>query len=187
MHHSHRANPDLAGIASEIAIFTPDECESIISLALQTQELDTPVFTGEGLRVDSSIRSASQYIMDEHNFPGLHDHIKKVFTVGNTLKFHYTSMTIQVMRYRKGDFYMAHTDWSVNKNKRKLSMSVQLSPEDDYKGCEVLIHAGPESVAITKEQGVGVVWPSWTLHEVTPLTSGERWALVAWAEGQPFV
>lgn len=186
MHHSYRANPDLAGIASEIAVFTPEECDNIISLALQTEELDTQVFTQNGLQSDSSIRSAKQYVMSEDKFPGLYAHIQKVFTVGNFLKFYHTSMTIQVMRYRVGDFYAAHTDWSVNKNRRKLSMSIQLSPPDDYTGGEVFIHAGPESTEMTKEQGVGVVWPSWTLHEVAPITSGERWALVSWAEGQPF-
>jgi PKHD-type hydroxylase len=187
MHHTHRANPDLEGIASEIVIFTSEECEEIISLALRTQEQDADLLPSHRLGVDFSLCSATQILMDEKNFPGLYEHIKKVFIVGNFLKFHYTSMTIQVMRYRKGDFYMAHTDWSVNKNKRKLSMSIQLSPPEDYKGGEVLIHAGPESVSLSKEQGVGVVWPSWLLHESTPLVSGERWVLVAWAEGQPFV
>jgi PKHD-type hydroxylase len=187
MHHTHRANPDLTGIASEISVFTLEECEQIISLALQTQEARDTELVLHASGVDSSICSATQISMDEQNFPGLYEHIKKVFIVGNFLKFHYTSMKIQVMRYRKGDFYMAHTDWSVNNNKRKLSMSIQLSPPDDYKGGEVLIHAGPESLSISKEQGVGVVWPSWLLHESTPLMSGERWVLVAWAEGQPFV
>jgi hypothetical protein len=186
MHHTLRKNPDLAGIASEISIFDADECESIISLALQLEEKDTPVFTEEGLKEDSSIRSAKQYVMTEEDFPGLYSHIRKVFLVGNYLHFHYTDISIQVMRYRKNDFYAPHTDWSVNKNRRKLSLSIQLTEPDDYDGCEVLLHAGPDSVSLTKERGMGLVWPSWTLHEVTPVRSGERWALVAWAEGNPF-
>lgn len=187
MHHSLRKNPDLAGIASEIQVFSPEECDSIISLALQTQELDTEVFTPSGLLVDSSIRMAKQYVMDESLFPGLHSHIRKVFTVGNFLKFNYSSISIQVMRYRPGDFYLAHTDWSVNQNRRKLSMSIQLSPPDDYLGGDVYIHAGPESTIISREQGVATVWPSWTLHEVGEILSGERWALISWAEGNPFI
>lgn len=186
MHHSHRANPELAGIASEISVFTPEECESIISLALKTEEMDTPVFTESGLKSDSKIRSAKQYVMSEQQFPGLYAHIKKVFIVGNFLKFHYSDISVQVMRYRPGDFYSPHTDWSVNKLRRKLSMSIQLSPSDDYEDGDVYIHAGPESTAISREQGIATVWPSWTLHEVAPITSGERWALISWAEGQPF-
>lgn len=186
MHHSLRKNHDLAGIASEVFVFNPDECESIISLALQTEERSTQVFTADGLKSDSNIRSASQYIMTEHEFPGLHSHIKKVFSVGNFLKFQYNEISIQVMRYRVGDFYAPHTDWSVNKSRRKLSMSIQLSPSDDYRDGDVYIHAGPESTSLCREQGVATIWPSWTLHEVSPITYGERWALVSWAEGQSF-
>lgn len=186
MHNSHRANPDLAGIASEISVFTPEECDSIIALALQTEERDTQVFTPNGLKSDSTIRSAKQYVMSEQQFPGLYSHIKKVFIVGNFLKFHYSDITIQVMRYRAGDFYAPHTDWSVNKLRRKLSMSIQLSPPDDYEDGDVYVHAGPESTAICREQGIATVWPAWTLHEVAPITSGERWALISWAEGPPF-
>ena len=186
MHNSHRKNFDLAGIASEIGVFTPDECDSIIALALQLEERVTPVFTAGGLKSDSSIRSARQYVMTENDFAGLYSHIKRVFIAGNFLKFHYNEISIQVIRYRVGDFYAPHTDWSVNKLHRKLSMSIQLSPPDDYVDGDVYIHAGPDSVAISREQGVATVWPSWTLHEVASITSGERWALVSWAEGQPF-
>jgi PKHD-type hydroxylase len=187
MHHSLRKNPDLAGIATEISVFTPDECETIISLALQKEEVDTLVFTTNGLKKNTSIRSAKQYLMDESAFPGLYAHIRKVFSVSNYVKFQYDAISVQVMRYRDGDFYASHTDWSINKSRRKLSMSIQLSPPDDYTGGDVYIHAGPESTAITREQGCATVWPSWTLHEVAPITSGERWALISWAEGKPFV
>lgn len=186
MHHTYRKNPELAGIGAEIAVFTPDECESIIALALGLDESNAPVFTTNGLKEESSIRSARQYVMDEQTFPGLYAHLRKVFITGNFLKFYYNNINIQVMRYRPGDFYAPHTDWSVNKLRRKLSMSIQLSPPDDYENGDVFIHAGPESVAISREQGVATMWPSWTLHEVSPITSGERWALVSWAEGQPF-
>lgn len=187
MYHSLRKNPDLAGIASELLVFTPEECDNIVSLALQTEELDTEVFTKNGLFKDSSIRMAKQHVMAEEAFPGLYTHIRKVFNVGNFAKFIYSSINVQVMRYRPGDFYLAHTDWSVNQSRRKLSMSIQLSPPDDYSGGDVYIHAGPESTIISREQGVATIWPAWTLHEVGEITSGERWALIAWAEGQPFV
>lgn len=187
MYHKLRKNPALAGIASEVEIFTPEECDTIVSLALSLEEKDVPVFTESGLKKDSSIRSAAQYVMTQDKFPGLHSHVRKVFQTGNQMKFSYNDIpSIQVIRYRQGDFYLPHTDWSVNKSRRKLSLSIQLSPEDDYLGGDVVIHAGPEPVSISKQMGVGTVWPSWTLHEVKPISKGERWALVAWAEGTPF-
>lgn len=174
MHHTHRKNPNLVGIASEISVFTSEECEQIISLALQSQESD------------KSNNLTRKFAIDENKFSGLYEHIRKVFVVGNYLHFYYTNIFIEIIRYRDGDYEEAHTDWSAGKNRRKLFMTIQLSEKDDYSGCDVFLHTGADSIAITPERGIAVVWPSWTLYEVSPVTSGERWALVAWAEGNPF-
>lgn len=181
MYHALRKNSDLTGIASEILIFTPDECETIISMALQSDEK-----TNRALSKDDSIGSFQEYSIDENKFSGLYKHISKVFSVGNFLNFYYTGISLKIIRYRTDDFYAPHTDWSIDRLRTKLSMLVQLSESDDYTGSEAIIHAGPDSVSITQERGVGAVWPSWTLHEATPVRSGERWELVAYAEGSPF-
>jgi hypothetical protein len=181
MHHTLRKNSDLAGIASEILIFTSDECETIISMALQADKPDS-----QALVKNDSIRSFTQYSIDENKFSGLYKHISKVFSVGNFLNFYYTEISLKIIRYRDGGFHAPHTDWSADKLRRKLSMVVQLSEADDYTGSEAIIHAGPDGISITQERGVGAVWPSWTLHEATPVRSGERWELVAYAEGSPF-
>ena len=65
-------------------------------------------------------------------------------------------------------------------------MSVQLSKSESYEGGDVVIHAGPDEVEISREAGVASIWPSWTLHEVKPITGGVRYCLVAWAHGQPY-
>ena len=37
-----------------------------------------------------------------------------------------------------------------------------------------------------KEQGILVLFPSYILHEVKPVTKGERNSLVAWVTGKQF-
>ena len=37
-----------------------------------------------------------------------------------------------------------------------------------------------------KEQGTLTAFPSYVLHEVTPLTKGTRYSLVAWIGGKDF-
>jgi PKHD-type hydroxylase len=39
---------------------------------------------------------------------------------------------------------------------------------------------------MTKKQGTVIVFPSYVLHEVTPITQGTRHSLVAWLAGDPF-
>lgn len=93
---------------------------------------------------------------------------------------------VEAILYKPGDFYKAHTDWSPTNSERKLSMTVQLSGTVEYEGGNVLLHDGPEPHTVYRKQGTACVWPSWTLHEVEPVTSGARWALVAWMLGPDF-
>lgn len=66
---------------------------------------------------------------------------------------------------------------------RKLSMSLQLSDPNDYEGGELLLHLSHNPTVISKQKGMMVFFPSHTLHEVTPVTKGERYSLVAWIHG----
>lgn len=86
--------------------------------------------------------------------------------------------------------YKPHKDIEpsdVNGVQRKLSMVVQLTPENNYEGGELQF---PESsdydVSITKEQGTAIIFPSYLLHGVTPVTKGLRKSLVVWAIGSTF-
>ena len=39
---------------------------------------------------------------------------------------------------------------------------------------------------MSKAQGTLILFPSFILHEVTPVTKGERNSLVSWITGKPF-
>ena len=70
---------------------------------------------------------------------------------------------------------------NVNTTQRKLSFSVQLSHPNDYRGGDLLLNNGAES--ISKNKGSMTLFPSHTLHEVTPVTKGVRYSLVGWVIG----
>lgn len=69
---------------------------------------------------------------------------------------------------------------------RKLTFSIQLSDENSYTGGDLLLHAGGEPIRVPRTQGVVTFFPSSTLHEVTPITSGVRNSLVGWCHGPKF-
>ena len=70
---------------------------------------------------------------------------------------------------------------------RKLSLVLQLSDPVDYEGgvLELQPH-GKDVIKMRKQRGLVVVFPSWTLHQVTPVTQGSRQSLVAWLTGPAF-
>jgi PKHD-type hydroxylase len=74
----------------------------------------------------------------------------------------------------------------MNSQIRKLSLTIQLSDPFSYNGGELHLFTGNEPTIIPKEQGKLISFPSYVLHEVTPVTKGERYSLVAWITGPQF-
>jgi PKHD-type hydroxylase len=94
---------------------------------------------------------------------------------------------LQFTHYGSDDagMYGWHQDFNSGIS-RKLSVVVQLSDPSEYEGGNLQIAEGKDPVTVTKERGLMVVFPSWQLHQVTPVTSGSRQTLVAWISGAPF-
>jgi len=96
---------------------------------------------------------------------------------------------LQFSEYREDEkgFYGKHIDMLMNSfNVRKLSVSVQLTDETAYEGGDLMMHTGSTPYKTTRKKGSVIAFPSYTLHEVTPVTKGTRHSLVAWAVGPMF-
>jgi PKHD-type hydroxylase len=85
--------------------------------------------------------------------------------------------------------YTWHVDSGVSDQgavPRKLSLVLQLSDPSDYEGGDLEVMTSWEPQKIKKEKGMIAVFPSYTLHRVTPITKGTRKTLVVWATGPSF-
>jgi PKHD-type hydroxylase len=85
------------------------------------------------------------------------------------------------------EFYDWHID-TMSKGwhqQRKLSMVLQLDDPQDYEGGELWLH-GKYEICVPKEKGRVEIFPSYTLHRVTPVTKGLRRSLVGWVVGPEF-
>ena len=69
---------------------------------------------------------------------------------------------------------------------RKLSMVVQLADPSEYDGGNLQIMSSSTPINIKKQRGLIAVFPSFMLHQVTPVTRGSRQSLVTWASGPTF-
>lgn len=92
---------------------------------------------------------------------------------------------IQLARYDSSDqgFYDWHTDFAGFRPLRKLSVSIQLSRSEDYDGGDLELMLTGQPAAVDRTKGALIVFPSFTLHRVAPVTRGTRWSLVAWILG----
>jgi PKHD-type hydroxylase len=63
-----------------------------------------------------------------------------------------------------------------------VSATLFIGDPSTYDGGELRIHLGSETVTIKGEPGSMIVYPSNTLHEVVPVTRGERVAFFTFME-----
>ena len=82
-------------------------------------------------------------------------------------------------KYTPGMTYGAHTDAAFlpvgqRPLRSDLSCTLFIASPQDYEGGELSIRLGSKAVAFKGEAGSAIVYPSTTLHEVTPVRSGER-------------
>lgn len=88
--------------------------------------------------------------------------------------------------YPVGGHFSWHTDTAyASMATRKLSVSILLSEPDSYEGGHLEFCPGGALKNAT-EAGSAVVFPSYMAHRITPVTRGERVALVAWMHGREF-
>jgi PKHD-type hydroxylase len=75
---------------------------------------------------------------------------------------------------------------------RKLSVTISLSDPATYEGGNLKFDLGPHrgdryhECAEIRPRGSIIVFPSHVYHQVTPVTKGTRYSLVAWNLGYPF-
>lgn len=99
----------------------------------------------------------------------------------------------QLLRYEAAEtaedvpgHYNWHQDFgSGYMGRRKLSLVVQLTPGEEYDGCELSIMGHRQEKLGYRNAGDAVAFPCWTPHFVSPITRGVRHALVAWIHGAP--
>jgi len=92
---------------------------------------------------------------------------------------------IQVLRYDASErgFFTWHSDTMPDDMTRKISVVVPLSDPGDYEGGQLQFNQGGALCEVPQVPGRPVVFPSWLIHQVTPVTAGRRYSLVAWVRG----
>ena len=71
---------------------------------------------------------------------------------------------------------------------RKLSLSMFLNDPSEYKGGKFQFNEGTEknAVDVPQKRGRMIIFPSFMIHRVTPVTKGVRKSLVVWVLGPKF-
>ena len=169
--------------------FTADELDILQSKAKNAAARAT-VHSGVG-EVKTEVRRSSISWLDIS--PESAWVFKKLSYVGASLNAQYYGFDLigfgeglQLTNYDDADegMYTWHQDYAALVS-RKLTLVVQLSDPSEYEGGDLQISTGPVHT-VKKQRGFITAFPSWALHQVTPVTKGTRQSLVAWISGPDF-
>ena len=94
-----------------------------------------------------------------------------------------------ITRYQSGMHYGAHSDAAFiqlqgGQLRSDLSCTVFLSDPESYEGGALHIHLGDAEMQFKLPPGVAVIYPSDTLHEVGPVTNGERLVAITFIQSR---
>lgn len=178
-------NPSLHLIRSMAGAFSADECRRIAGLGNARPAMD-------GKTEDHRERyRASEVVWIE---PGADAHwlYHKLAVLFSDVNVHYGFELLGLLDPLQYTVYGAgqHFDWHIDvgggaASLRKLSLTVQLTDGADYTGGDLEFH---DDIDLQQQRALGTatVFPSFLAHRVTPVVSGVRRSLVAWACGPSF-
>ena len=171
-------------------LFTPKECDKIIKLGKDKLDFARIFLRAKNKDVRKSkicwIKNNpdTRWIFEKLDF-AIKDINNKYFNFDITGLFEGLQLTYYPS---PGGKYETHIDRSPGTMVRKLSGVVQLTDPQKYKGGDLNLYTGSikEPFKGNREQGTCIIFPSYTLHEVTSVIKGERWSLVFWVSGPNF-
>lgn len=178
------------------AVFTPDETAEIIRLG------DAVGFARGALvggRRHENIRRSSIAWLDDGAAPGwLGVRLAEAVAAANRDHFGFALThfheQLQIARYAAGDGGIDgdHFDWHSDigdgalAQTRKLTAVAQLSPAGSYTGGALELNEDGNVCAMPAGTGDVVLFASFVLHRVAPVTAGTRHSLTCWVHGPAF-
>lgn len=174
------------------AAFSEADCARIIDITKAAESADARLV---GRNRDHNLRRADLVWIDDLPDTGwIMERIIDVVREANREVYGFDldgfDESAQVARYgaeRQGHFGW-HADIGDGRlaGRRKLTMVVQLSDADAYRGGALEVMPSAHTVEASRERGSATLFPSFLLHRVTPVEEGARHSLTIWAHGPGF-
>jgi len=170
-------------------VFSPEECSKIIHYATSKFQLENATLANEA--IDQNVRkSRVVFLHPDPETTWVYQRLTDAVLYMNNQHFHFDLHgfyeSLQFTEYKAPDeHYNFHIDKAFGHIVRKLSLTVQLTDPSTYEGGDFEFNDHKPEI-LPREQGRVLFFPSYSLHRVTPVTSGTRNSLVAWVGGPPF-
>ena len=169
--------------------FSKEECQTIINIAKNKGLIKGKTFNDDKSKDVRDSKISWLYPVDGMDWVfrrvtditlSLNERFFKFDLFGLNEGFQFTNYESPSGKYGK------HVDRGMNMIVRKLSISIQLTDPEEYEGGELYLYEEDKGTLMDKTQGTLIMFPSYILHEVMPVTKGTRNSLVTWVTGKQF-
>lgn len=172
--------------------FSIDEINKVHQLAEKFRWEDAVVLGSDSPKEEIR-KSRIKWLMNtDRDAKWLYDKLLELVRISNSELWNFdlisSGESVQYTEYNEGGgHYGYHADIGQGSaSHRKVSLVVQLSDPKDYEGGDFEILRGMNPEPLPKTQGAVILFPSYILHRVTPVTKGTRRSLVLWVGGSAF-
>jgi PKHD-type hydroxylase len=171
-------------------LFLPHEIENIHCL-WDEGEKSKATLSGDEKYDDDLRKSKVTFIDNSPKNDWLYSKLARLAVQCNNERYHFDLLGfhhgLQIASYGVGDFFDWHLDFGAGQiSSRKLSMTMQLSDSDEYEGGDLQFLITQKTINAPREKGTIVIFPSFIMHRVTPITKGNRKSIVGWVAGPPY-
>lgn len=168
----------------------PMEIDKINKYWNKEQQIEAPL-SGNGELKDDLRKSSVIFLPPNEEHQWAYDKLGMLCMQCNAQRYQFNVngfyQELQLAEYGVGDFFNWHLDFGVGEiSHRKLSITVQLTDENAYEGGDLEFMVNHKTVVAPRKKGTVVVFPSFIMHRVTPITKGTRRSIVGWISGPPF-
>ena len=185
---SHHKEPDYTFCHFPDAMTHEAAKKLIESLEAQTQGEEAQIGLGIDVVVDKKIRDVKRVTLPSYRGIGATMAGMGMAANRQAWKFDVThSNQTDYLRYDIEGHYHAHVDTFIKPGDnecRKLTVLIFLN--DDFEGGKLFLQNGHEKIYPPQGAGTCLVFPSFILHGVEPVTKGIRRSIVTWLVGPWF-
>jgi PKHD-type hydroxylase len=172
--------------------FSPEELVEIEKLVAGIDFVRAQTQAEDNSLTETEYRKSNvKWLPMTEQYKWIYDKIGDMAYEANQSLYHFDlhSMPEQIQYTEYYDYEKGHYDWHMdsgygNLSQRKISVTVQLSDGDDYEGGDLqLWPGGTYPLVAPRGKGNVVIFPSFMMHRVTPVTRGTRKSFVLWLGG----
>ena len=170
---------------------TPKQCDDIINSRVNWESYPGEVFDASESEVRKDIREVNVYNMPK-SLEWLFEKVWSTIQRTNSKFWQYDlegiTEPLMFLEYIAPSIgYKWHMDLGKKRQSTNRKLLFVILLNDQFEGGDLdIFYGGENRQSLPLKKGSLVILPSYTLHQVSDVTKGKRYAIIGWAGGDPF-